>query len=342
MAALSLVVPALILGGCDLTGVLSPEEKGEAIAFEASSPLLRDDANDTKVTKAIKTDFAQDDAFSVFGWHNHASDNIVFDGTVVTKGNGGGWSYSPAKQWEWDGTGDYYDFVAVYPSSSSPARMDVAGNLTVATTYDLSTDDFDLLCATMRRKGIEDNLEAVVNLQFSHMLSAVRVVIENDSDATSFSLNSYCFQHLVASGSCRVTLDDEGNADFSWVDTERNASYVRETSPTPSPQISADGIFTGDFDLMIPGALDVASDGGSETEMMPTLVLKYTPEGGTRQTQRILLKDIQDSDGTPITSWERGIKYTYYLALRLDGGVRVKVITTQWETIEAETPGLLI
>ena len=345
MAALLLVVPVLILGGCDLTGVMSPEEKGEAIAFEASSPLLHDDATNTK---AIKEAFGTGDAFAVFGWHNQASDNIIFNGTAVTKQAGGSWSYSPAKQWEWDGSGDYYDFVAVYPYYSNPTRMAIPGNLTVATSYNLSAatpDEFDLLCATLRRKGIEDNLKATVNLQFSHMLSAVSVVIENDSDETAFTLTSYCFQHLVVSGSCRVTLDDDGNPDYVWVDTERNANLVRETSPA-STSLSPDDTYPGDFDLMIPGALDVASDGSDDPDKMPTLILnlRYTPTGGVQQTSSIFLslKDIEDADGTPITSWERGIKYTYYIAVRLDGGVRVKVVTTQWETIEAETPGILI
>ena len=57
----------------------------------------------------------------------------------------------------------------------------------------------------------------------------------------------------------------------------------------------------------------------------------------------ISLKDIcPRGDDTPITSWERGVKYTYEISMRLDGGVLVNVVTTDWDTVEAETPGLLI
>ena len=74
------------------------------------------------------------------------------------------------------------------------------------------------------------------------------------------------------------------------------------------------------------------------------LYLYYTPEGSTQKEAIVRLKDIcpRDSD-TPITSWAAGTKYIYEISMRLDGGVLVTVETTDWgETIEAETPGLLI
>jgi hypothetical protein len=75
---------------------------------------------------------------------------------------------------------------------------------------------------------------------------------------------------------------------------------------------------------------------------MPALLITYTPEGGVQKTAVISLKGIQRQDGTPITSWETGVKYTYYVTMRLDGGLLVKITTTGWDTVEAETPGLVI
>ena len=37
-----------------------------------------------------------------------------------------------------------------------------------------------------------------------------------------------------------------------------------------------------------------------------------------------------------------GIKYTYNVVIRLDGDVLISVVTTEWDDVVAETPGLLI
>ena len=77
---------------------------------------------------------------------------------------------------------------------------------------------------------------------------------------------------------------------------------------------------------------------------MPRLNVGFTAND-TPLTPSILLKDIQrtkyDTED-PITVWEPGIRYTYHIGIRLDGGIVVRVVTTEWDEIEAETPGLLI
>ena len=93
---------------------------------------------------------------------------------------------------------------------------------------------------------------------------------------------------------------------------------------------------------MIPGRLDVASDGSANEAKMPKLVLNYNV-GNTSKSPEILLKNICDKvQGTPIISWEPDVKYTYEIDLRVDGGVQVNVVTTQWENVTGQTPGILI
>ena len=70
--------------------------------------------------------------------------------------------------------------------------------------------------------------------------------------------------------------------------------------------------------------------------------IHYTPQGGVSSTANILLKDVKRQDNTSITSWEPGVKYNYFVSMRLDGGVLVSIVTTAWDEVEAQTPGLLI
>ena len=55
------------------------------------------------------------------------------------------------------------------------------------------------------------------------------------------------------------------------------------------------------------------------------------------------MKDILNKvSGAAITQWRAGYKYVYEIELRIGVGIMVKVTTTPWEVIEAETPGLMI
>ena len=97
--------------------------------------------------------------------------------------------------------------------------------------------------------------------------------------------------------------------------------------------------YVGGYDFMIPQALDTEWGAG----LKPSLIIKYTPAGGVQTTVSVPLEDILQADGhTPILTWTRGVKYTYNVSFRIDGGVLVNIITTEWDLAEAEIPGLLI
>ena len=98
---------------------------------------------------------------------------------------------------------------------------------------------------------------------------------------------------------------------------------------------------------MIPTALDATSNGiEGDQEHMPHLVVRFTPEGQSAIETSILLKSIQkdpfNGDSTPVDVWEPGLRYTYHISIRLDGGVQVFVVTTDWDDIYSETPGVMI
>ncbi len=344
---------AAVLAGCILsaTGCIregSLDTAREAIRFSAGSTLLRDDATKADAIKE-STSFTPDvDAIKVFGVRNNGeTDQTVFDNQTV-EFLSSGWYYTPPMSWEWTGT-SYYDFLAVYPADAGAARMNIPGNIAVSAHYDMTGGDTsDLMAAGLRRRNNVLNPNQVVHLEFLHLTSAVQVVVKNSSDLKSVTVDSWHFENLTVAGDAKVTLDNFGVMLPSWINTERSTAAVKETAvPEGDKVVAANSSYAGAPNLMIPQRLDQAAGiGGSEADM-PKLLLTFTPEGGTQTTVPISLKDIERDNGIPITSWEMGYKYIYYVSIRLDGGVLVSVVTTKWDEepydlIEAETPGLLI
>ncbi len=343
----------LMVAGCART--LDPAQEGNAIRFTAGSALLRDDAKTKGGDIKDGTAFDIDDAFTVYGRrHGSLGESIVFNGETVTK-ESTGWEYSPARFWFWESEGNYYDFVAVYPAGKGSVRMAIPDNLAVQTAYNIertpTPDNYDLMAATYRRRGNVADPCARVDLSFSHMTSAVGVVIINNSTETNVTISQIEFQNLAVCGDAKVTLDNLGNTTLSWINTERNTNLVRTTTYSPNVSIAAGSRYAldndhpdgaKDYDLMIPQSLDQAAAAGSGDAHKPKLLLTYKPGSGASKTATITLKDVPKADTTPLTSWEIGHKYTYFISMRLDGGLLVSISTTAWDDVEAETPGLLI
>lgn len=339
---------ALLLAGCSAR--LDRPGSGE-IRFEAGSALLRDDAHPTKAT--LCETFADNSTFSVFGERVISGvSSVVFGGTngvTVTASDPDGnpttppvWSYSPLKLWYWESTGDWYDFAAVSPSGIA-TRMDIPGNLAISTHYNITSQDIDLLGAAYRRRGNIVNPNGTVPMGFTHLGSAVRVRVLNNSETSGVTVDRIKFSNLVVEGDAKITLDQYGGAEIGWINTERNTADVRTFEPEAN--VHAGSNYESPFWVMIPQRLDQAAAAGGLVSDMPTLWLYYTPtSSGVQKSVGLTLKDIcpRDSD-IPITTWDMSTKYTYEISMRLDGGVLVSITTTDWgDIIEAETPGLLI
>ncbi len=330
------------MAGC--AARLDPAQDGATIGFSAGSGLLRDDV--TKADIKEGTSFASGDAFSVFGMRNTSSSQTVIfggsgeeNGATVTLNASGAWKYQPLRSWQWSSSSDYYDFVAIYPAGNS-TRMDISGDLAVSTEFDVTADNFDLMAATYRRKGSVQQPCGIVPMQFTHLTSAVNVVVINNSESTAVNVDAVSFKNLMVTGAAKSTLDLYGNDVESWINLERSSNVVRNTAHNTS--VAAGNRHNCGYDFMIPQALDQAVGTGSDEANMPRLLITFTPDGGSQTTADICLKNITRQDGTAITSWEMGVKYTYYVSMRLDGGLLVSIITTAWDDVEAETPGLLI
>ena len=336
--------------GCARIAVPDPVGN-DTIGFNPGTQLLKDDVSTKAGTIKEGEQFEVGEKIAVFGRrHGNNQTSIVFDGDIVEKKSASVWEYAPLKAWYWLSEGDYYDFLGVYPTGKGTSRMDVPGNLAIRTHYSISNDNYDLMYALYRRHGSDNDRIATVPLTFRHALCAVKIIFDNDSNAEDITVNSYGFTNMVVSADAKATLDVIGNPEMTWINTTRNASAIRCVEPEVAlkgKNNSGNHSYSGAFDFMIPTALDATSNGEAGVEEnMPHLVVEFTPSGQSAITTSILLKSIErdplNGDNTPVDVWEPGKRYIYHVSIRLDGGVQISVITTEWDVIHAETPGVMI
>jgi len=326
----------LLLAGC--AARLDPAQPEAEISFSAGSLLLRDDADTKSGTPKTGTTFEANDAIAVYGWHNAASELITFGTTTpVTLGSNGQWTYSPIESWQWSGTSDYYDFVAIYPYSCSPTAT--SSPLTVSVDYDPVTTQYDLMTASKRRLSTETDPCATVPLEFSHRLAAVMVKVTNDDGGQTFRLDACHYRSIIVDATA-TSVFSNGSFKFSWGNNTRSSMDLLGSAP--AVDLTAGNSTELDYDLMIPQDLNVLGS-------TPSLVLTYTPKSGDTYGDAITsvvplssITDKIDNTGDVIETWEEGVIYTYDITIRIGGGVIVNVITTPWEEVEAETPGIMI
>lgn len=348
-AALALMLE----GGCVRTDVLEPAAEGTPIAFSAGSPLLRDDAT----TKSTIESFTKNgESFVVFGEKVTASEthSTVFNGVTVShtyqQNVKDEWGYTTPRFWAWTSQSDRYDFVAVYPAGLSTVKEQSAGNITVSTHYDYSSpggnepygggDKDDILAATYRRTGLDwASRYNSVPLTFCHMGSAVAVTVKNTSSNTNITVTSIYYQNLVVTADAKVSLDNYGDITRRWANPVFSTAKVRKLAKEDPTVITPQTEYTGEYQIMIPQDLSLYE--GYEGQLY--LTYKVGNDSNPVTSDPITLAEIKRTDGTAITSWKIGYKYTYTVSVRLDGGLLVTVSTTPWDVpVQGETPGILI
>ena len=358
MGALSLT------GGCVRVADHTPQATTHevAIAFKAESRLLNEDAE----TKAAMEGFTKNlESFAVFGERIPAIGvrTTVFNGDEVTHHyseedagvTDNHWDYTPLRFWNLISMEDRYDFVAVYPCGEGTTNENAVGNISVSTHYDYDDPDFDsahpelqtqaygggdkydIMGASYRREAAADweNRFRGVELRFSHIGSAVGVTVVNNSSSTNITVTSIYYKNLVVSGDAKVSLDNFGRTVLRWANSVPSGAKVRKLAKENPTVITPGNAYTGEYQIMIPQNLSLYS---------AYLYITYRKgEAPDEFTAEVPLDQIEQEDGTAITAWEIGKKYTYILSMRLDGGLLVTVTTTPWDVpVEGETPGILI
>lgn len=338
-----------MLAGCSKRPLA--ESGADDINFSASAVRLETDTK-SGGTLDERTEFAVDDVIKVYGWHHRASE-LVFNGQTVTKTAEDPWNYSPKKKWRWQDS-DYYDFFAVPNGvSATPASVEP---FSLSVSYDATASQYDLLMAGVRHKISDSNPSRVVDFNFQHMLSAVKVIFYKYTGGEAVVVTSYHFRDLVVSADVETYWDDGYKkfdsrlANTLRLDSEqfgenRIQPWTNEANYLTDSAVPYDPAF---FDLLPPQDLD--PDSGA-----PSLVVRYMdnvdkdPDDGVflpneYTSPLILLKDIpvKGTKDQFITRWEPGHKYIYEVHILFNGGVLVNVITTEWDEIPAQTPGLMI
>jgi hypothetical protein len=337
---------ALVLAGCSKPTVTDVD--GGEINFSASAVRLETDTK-SGGTLDERTEFTVGNSIRVFGWH-HQTSELVFNvyGQTVTKTEADPWYYSPKKKWRWQDS-DYYDFFAV-PDGVSAIPSDVEP-FSLSVSYDATDSQYDLLMAGARHKISDSNPSRVVDFNFQHMLSAVKVIFYKYTGGEAIVVSSYHFRDLIVSADVEGYWDD-GYKKFD----SRLANTLRLDSdqfgedriePWSSPYLtnSTDPYDPGFYDLLLPQDLD--PDSGA-----PSLVVHYMDNTVNPETLKpneyssglIPLKDIpvKGTSDQFITRWEAGHKYIYEVHILFNGGVLVNVVTTEWDEVPAQTPGLMI
>lgn len=342
----------LALAGCSKQPVA--EHDGAEIDFSGHTVRLE---TETKSGGTLKegTAFAVGDKIKVWAWH-HRKSELVFTNQEVTKTAVDPWSYSPKKKWSWQDS-DYYDFFAVpFGVSATPADGEP---FSLSVSYNATDSQYDLLMAGTRHKISDSNPSRVVDLDFRHMLSAVKVIFYKYTGGEAIVVTSYHFTDLIVSADVEGYWDD-GYKRFDSrltntlrLDTEQFGIQAQDRI---KPWTNINNYLTnsttpydpGFYDLLLPQDLDPGNGA-------PSLVVRYMddvdkdPDDGiflpTEYTSDpIPLKDIPVKGTTDqfITRWEPGHKYIYEVHILFDGGVLVNVVTTEWDEVPAQTPGLMI
>lgn len=362
----------LLLAGCWVK-LHDPEHKPDgSIRFSAGSALLLDDAT-TKTSLDERTVFDQPstDCFFVWGAKTvSAVRSTVFTGQQIILQSVGAnaliaaddtWDYTDHRFW--DSNASQYDFVALsgIPSTSNVTCNPAAsGHVKAYITYEPTTAQYDILGAGGQRvaPGAGTISMDKVHLQFDHILSAVRVVVYNDSPSIDIDLNAYGFRNFCTRATGMVEQSGNGLASMgteNWSNPSYNSSMVLG-SGTLSPATTlhqglrecypAAGNQNSSWDLMIPQ--DLTPFGA----YVPQLLIDYeydqeNPRTGQMEhynpTAILPLKDIKvKGSETLITKWQPGKKYVYEVHIRLGGGIHVNVSVTDWQNVPAETPGITI
>lgn len=311
--------------------------------------------------------------FWVFGTETiSGTPSPVFGGSYVSYNNSlGVWRYSPLQFW--DNNASEYEFLGVSGPASNSSYSFTPSPLAATFTYSASpaSSQYDLMGACDDRVRNAQGLYVgdPVELSFEHLLSAVSVVVYNDSPQQHVLLVGYCFRNLYYRSDVEISYHVSKHPSSLWKDATKvkdtsnpllgwtpNGTDGRELNPnTHAPlytEEDAAALGEGEtleglnWDMMIPQTLNPLS-------MAPLLMVKYClvdysddPEPVRTVSEAIetpiRLSSIKTSGGEDILDWVKGRKYIYEIHIRYGGGISVTVTTSDWEEIKAGTPGLII
>lgn len=325
-------LPALLCACQSISPDNGPDlAPGSGIIFAATPENL---------TKSILVNYpSQITDFKVWGnKYDGSSTTEVFSGTVVSRTDqtvAEAWDYEDHQPWEWNWGVTDYDFLALATgfTEASPTITPISPSATgVRVAYNVKTDDYDLMAAGVHRSVSETNPFRRVDFSMNHLLSAVQFYVYNDGvrEMTDISIH---LTNLVRSATCTYS---KTGADWGLSWGSESVVYGEQFYNTEFASIEDDEFDYSCFYFAIPQYLEDISDESCNSKITISFAV-----GGTTFTYT---KDLIEatSDGGTTDVWEPGKAYIYKLHFTPRNDVIVTVKTTEWETVEAETPGIIL
>ncbi len=229
----------------------------------------------------------------------------IMDNALFTKSTSGEWEYvgTDAPTWSYESPTDYFSFYGYSPynaDTSSDTSSVIASDNNLSISYDMTTDDYDLLLA--RKTEILRPAGGMVSLTFKHALAAIKVDVSALSNVDSVTLSGV----LISSGS--VSLSDSD--DVTWIlDTDTTQSCEIEVPIETDQYLMVIPQTFDDLTLTISFTDDTADDERtiSASEWKKSVIYSYvissnssTPEG--IEDNVIVVGDVEDADGDGSTT----------------------------------------
>lgn len=347
-------VAAIALAACSKTYEVTPSAQ-KAIDFGSWAESL---------TKAPKTEFAENDVFDVFGYKwkgtedSQTEKTTVFDGIDVKK-TSAGWVYAGVNSQTiryWDPSFAGYTFFAAYPpevvsTSTSPAQdgLFTASDI----TYD-GTDEKLLVAG--KKTVLNASFGSTVDLMFYHTAAKVDFKFKKHADLASseVSVTAFSLANIRTKGSYAVASYDAANnnkpvgatvnsiAGLGWTPdatptvNSAAAPYVMASAATSVANATAAVALLSDLIVM---PQEFATGTGAQTF---SIAYTITDEAGQENTYtpdpiEIRLFDNTDVDNDTVNNatvgkWLPGVHYTYTITINANSIVFSADISS-WSTL---------
>jgi hypothetical protein len=213
--------------------------------------------------------------------------------------SGSTWSPTDGSELSWQGKDTDYEYSAYAPASGTTGTA-LTDNLL---SYNLGTDNFDLLYASGSGKASALALSGALNIVFNHAFCKFAVEVEVGSafysSSTANPITKLSFTNDLGSGSFNVKTGEFSNT--------ASAEIVASTGTHTAGSITTNGKYTTGGDYMAPGTqavtIYIVAD-GIEYSYTHT---SYTFEAGKSYTLKVKVGESSvNAKGISVSSWSNG------------------------------------
>lgn len=285
---------------------------------DGSADEIRFSAVLTKAQLVESISDLQKDGFAVwcaYSRNGKFTDAEMLKSRTSVKYETGAWRYDNPLNWEQVGA---YKFNALRPSGY-PYVTD-GQNLVLIYNDTLPGCGTDLMLAYASREMNGQESHGDVNLDFRHMLSAVRFIFDIDGLPQGYKFKIHDIK--ISDACIEGTLDyTDGKGKWNLKENPKDSIFYAVSEKS------------GDWHMVIPQEL--AGEKATGTAVNFTLALGSDEIGWTEFVcARSLARSVTDK-------WEAGKRYTYNILFKTSDDISVEVRCSNWDDINGETPEII-